>query len=148
MPLLEQTKDLQSEFQTLVDRMFGEFPFFTDIQPRMTAFTAAPAMDLYEQNGKYVLELAVPGYDPKEINAEVNAGTVTVTGSRTEATEKKEARFLRKEIRKGTFTRTVTLPQDIDPEKVDANVEKGVLTLTLTPLKPISAKKIAIKGAA
>lgn len=146
MPLLEQTKDLQSEFQAIVDRMFGDFPFFTEIQPRMTAFSAVPAMDLYEKDGKYVLELAVPGYEPKEINAEVNAGTVTVTGTHAEASEKKDAKFYRKEIRKGAFTRTVALPQDIDADKVDAKVEKGVLTLTLTPLKPIAAKKIAIKA--
>ena len=146
MALLEQTRDLQSEFATLVDRLFGEFPFFTEFQPRLTAFTSSPAMDLYEKDGNYILELAVPGYEPGEINAEVNAGTVTVTGSHAERTEKKEAKFYRKEIRKGSFTRTVTLPQDIDAEKVDAKVEKGVLTLTLTPLKPIAAKKIEIKG--
>lgn len=145
MPLLEQTRDLQSEFQTLVDRMFGDFPFFTELQPRLTAFTALPPMDLYEKDGKYVLELAVPGYDSKEIHAEVNAGTVTVTGSHAETAEKKDAKFYRKEIRKGTFTRTVTLPQDIDADKVDAKVEKGLLTLTLAPFKPIAAKKIAIK---
>lgn len=147
MPLLEHTKDLESDFQALVDRMFGEFPFFTELQPRMTAFTAVPAMDLFEKDGKYVLELAIPGYEPKEINAEVNAGVVTITGSHAETVDKKDAKFYRKEIRKGAFTRTVTLPQDIDAEKVDAKVEKGVLTLTLTPLKPIAAKKIAIKGA-
>lgn len=147
MALLEQTKDLQSEFQALVDRMFGEFPFFTELAPRLTSFASGPAMDLYEKDGKYVLELAVPGYEPKEISAEVNAGTITVTGAHAESTEKKDAKFYRKEIRKGSFTRTVTLPQDIDAEKVDAKVEKGVLTLTLSPLKPIAAKKISIKGA-
>lgn len=148
MSVLEQTKDLQSEFQTLVDRMFGEFPFFAEMQPRWTALTAVPAMDLYEKDGKYLLELAVPGYDPGEINAEINAGTVTITGSHAETSEKKDAKYYRKELRKGAFSRTVTLPQDIDPDKVDAKVEKGVLTLTLSPLKPIAAKKIAIKGTA
>lgn len=146
MALLEQTKDLQSDFAALVDRMFGEFPFFTELQPRWTALTTGPAMDLYEKNGNYILELAVPGYEPKEINAEVNAGTVTITGAHAETTEKKDAKFYRKEIRKGAFTRTVTLPQDIDAEHVEAKVEKGVLTLTLSPLKPIAAKKIAIRG--
>lgn len=141
-------KNLQSEFQTLVDRVFGEFPFFTETQPHWFAPTATPAMDLYENDGNYVLELAVPGYEPKEIAAEVNAGTVTITGSHSEKTEKKDAKFYRKEIRKGSFTRTVTLPQDIDAEKVNAKVEKGVLTLTLAPLKPIAAKKIAIKDGA
>lgn len=148
MALLEQTRDLQSEFQSLVDRFFGDFPFFTEVQPRLAALANVPAMDLYEKDGNYILELAVPGYEPGEIHAEVNAGTVTVTGSHVESTEKKDAKIYRKEIRKGSFARTVTLPQDIDAEKVDAKVEKGVLTLTLTPLKPIAAKKIEIKGAA
>jgi len=104
-----------------------------------------PALDVYEKDGKYIVELAVPGYEAKEIHAEVNAGALTISGSHVETTEKKTAKFYRKEMYRGSFTRTAALPQDIDPDKVDARVEKGVLTLTLEPLKPIAAKKIAIK---
>lgn len=143
MPLLAPTTD----FQSLVDRMFDELPFFPEwTAPRITGLSSAPPMDLYEKDGKYIIELAIPGYDAKEINAEVNAGTITITGAHTEKSEKQTAKFYRKELRRGSFTRTITLPQDVDPEKVEAKVEKGVLTLSLLPLKPIAAKKIAIKG--
>jgi HSP20 family protein len=135
-----------TDFQTLVDRMFDELPFFPEgTASRLTGVTSGPAMDLYEKDGRYVVELAVPGYDAKEIHAEVNAGTLTISGVHADTSEKKTAKFYRKEMHRGSFTRTVTLPQDIDADSVEAKVEKGVLTLTLAPLKPIAAKKIAIK---
>lgn len=137
----------KTDFQSLVDTMFDELPFFPELSTRVAGTAALPAMDVYEKDGKYVIELAVPGYDAKEINAEVNAGTITVSGVHAENTEKKTAKFYRKEMLKGSFKRTVTLPQEVDPEKVEAKVTNGVLSLTLAPMTPIAAKKISIKGA-
>lgn len=149
MPLLEQTKDIGTDFQALVDRVFGEMPLLSELQfPRIAAYGTWPAFDLYEKDGKYFMEFAVPGYDPKEINVEVTGSTVTVSGSHAETVDKKEAKYHRREVRRGTFTRTLTLPEDIDAENVDATVDNGILTLTLNPVKPIQAKKIAIKGKA
>lgn len=48
-------------------------------------------------------------------------------------------------MRRGSFARSVSVPQDIDPDKVEANIEKGVLKIELTPVKPIASKKVAIK---
>ena len=110
-----------TDFQTLVDRMFDELPFFPQgSTSRLTGVNSGPAMDLYEKDGKYVVELAVPGYKARDIHAEVNAGTLTISGVHSDATEKKTAKFYRKEIHRGSFTRTVTLPQDIDPDAVKA----------------------------
>lgn len=141
-------QEIPSDFQALVDRLFGDFPFVTEMQPRLAALTAAPALDMYEKNGKYMLDLAVPGYEPSEINIEVNGNTVTISGTHTETGEKKDAKYHRREIRKGSFMRVVTLPQDIDVNNVEATVEKGVLTVSLTPLKPIEPKKILVKPSA
>jgi HSP20 family protein len=137
-----------TDVQALVDRMFDELPTLLPewTTQRLNTINGAPAMDLYEKDGKYVIELAVPGFEAREINAEVNAGTITITGTHVDTTEKQNAKFYRKEMRRGSFTRTITLPQDVDPDKVDARVERGVLKLMLSPLKAISAKRIAIKG--
>jgi|SRR5579872_710066 len=129
-----------AEMESMLERMMGEFPLAEF--PRLTL----PAFDLYEQNGKYVMELAVPGYDPKDISVEVNGNVVTVSGKHSESAEKKDAKYHRREIRKGSFTRTIALPQDIDPNDVDAKISQGILTLTLTPTKPIAPKRIEIKG--
>jgi HSP20 family protein len=141
-----ERKDWSSEFDALVNRAFADFPFFAEFQfPRQAAFTA-PAMDVYEKDGKYVLELAVPGYEPKDVNVEVNGSTVTVLGTHKDSEEKKGVRFYRREVHTGSFTRSITLPQDLDAEKVDAGLNKGLLTIKLTPTKPFAPKKIAIKG--
>lgn len=132
-----------TDIQSLVDRLFDDLPTFPELS--IQRFNGIPAMDVYEKDGKYIVELAVPGYQAKEIHAEVNAGQLTITGSHSENTEKKTAKFYRKEMYRGSFTRTIALPQDIDSDKVEAKVEKGVLELTLVPLKPIAAKKISIK---
>lgn len=141
-----ERKDLTTEFDALVNRAFADFPFFTDVPFPRVAPLVTPPLDVYEKDGHYVLELGVPGYDVQDINVEVNGGTVTVSGKHKDVTEKKADRYYRREMRNDSFMRSVTLPQDLDAEKVDALLAKGVLTLTLTPTKPIAAKKIAIKG--
>jgi HSP20 family protein len=140
---LLQTRDNGSDL-AMLDRIFDSF---FDWQLPAPRFGYAPVpLDLYEKDGKYVLEMAVPGFEPKEINVEVTGATVTVTGEHTEKTEKKDVRFHRRELRQGSFSRTVTLPQDLDADAVFATIDKGVLKLELTPAKPISPKKIVVKG--
>jgi HSP20 family protein len=124
----------------VLDRMFDSW------QLPAPRFNAAP-LDLYEKNGKYILELATPGYDAGEINVEVSGGTVTVRGEHEEKTEKKDVRYHRREMRRGSFSRTVTLPQDLDANSVSATIDKGVLKVELTPVKPIAPKKIEVKSA-
>jgi HSP20 family protein len=129
----------------LFDEMFDTFLDW-QLPTRQFAYAATP-LDLYEEDGKYVLEMTVPGFDPKEINVEVSGGTVLVTGEHTEKTEKKDVRYHRREMRRGSFSRSVTLPQDLDANAVTAKVEKGILKVELTPVKPISPKKIEVKPA-
>jgi len=142
MPLPKMKDDGDA---ALFDRVFDSFFDFSLPVPRF-AYAPAP-LDLYERDGKYFLEIAAPGYDPNEVNVEVSGATVTVSGEHTEKSEKKDARYHRREMRRGAFSRTVTLPQDIDANAVSAKIEKGVLQVELSPLKPISPKKVEVKGA-
>lgn len=141
MALMEQKNESAGPLESLVDRMFDEFPFFE--WSRLPQVTATP-LDLYERDGKYVLDVSVPGYEAKDVNIEVSGNTVTVSGARSQTEEKKNAHYHRREMRSGSFRRSVTLPADIDANDVEATLSKGVLTVTLTPSKPIAAKKVAI----
>lgn len=140
-----ERKDWSAEFDALVNRAFADFPFLGEFQFPRPMF-ATPPMDVYEKDGKYVLDLSVPGYESKDVSVEVNGSTVTISGVKKDADEKKTAKYYRRELRTGSFSRSVTLPQDLDPEFVHAALNKGVLTVELTPTKPIAPKKIAIKG--
>jgi HSP20 family protein len=140
---LVKTSDGESDL-ALLDRMFDSM-FDWQLPARRVSYTVAP-LDLYEKDGKYVLEMATPGFDPKEINVEVSGATVTVSGEHTQKTEKKNARYHRREMRQGSFSRSVTLPQDLDANAVSATIERGVLKVELTPSKPIAPKKIEVKS--
>jgi HSP20 family molecular chaperone IbpA len=111
----------------LLDQMFDSILDWQLPAPRF-AYAAAP-VDLYEKDGKYVLEVAAPGFDPKDVN------------------EKKDVRYHRREMRRGSFSRTITLPLDLDANSVSATIDKGVLKVELTPIKPIAPKKIEVKPA-
>jgi HSP20 family protein len=68
-----------------------------------------------------------------------------VSGERTEESDKQDARYHRREIRRGSFTRRVTLPQDLDTNSVTATVSNGILKVELSPLTPIAPKKVEVK---
>jgi|SRR5579871_3065052 len=140
-----KTRDGNGGDLAAFDRMFDSF-FDWQLPAARFGYAAAP-LDLYEKDGKYVIEMAAPGYDPKEINVEVTGGTVTVSGEHAEKSEKQDVRYYRREMRHGSFSRTVTLPQDLDAEEVTATIDKGVLKVTLTPVKAILPKRIAVKSA-
>lgn len=139
------SKEGPYDLESVVGRLFEDWPFSVDFMPRMATLNL-PALDVYEKDGKHQLELAVPGYTSDEISIEVTGNMVTISGSHSTSAEKKEAKFHRREIRQGSFTRTVTLPQDVDSDNVDAKLDKGILTVSLSPMKRIAAKKIAIQG--
>lgn len=142
---LLKTRDGNGGDLALLDQMFGSF---FDWQLPTLGFTYAGApLDLYEKDGKYVIEVATPGYDPKEIDVEVTGGTVTISGEHFEKSEKTDLKYHRREMRRGAFSRTITLPQDLDADSVKAKVDKGVLKVELTPVKPIAAKRIAVTAA-
>jgi HSP20 family protein len=143
MKLMERTQ--LPNLETIVDRFFSEFPFGIDIQlPRLTA--PLPPLDVYENAGTYVVELAVPGYLPKDIKVEVTGSTLTIYGAYVINDDKAQAKYHHREIRRGSFQRTVTLPQELNPEAVTAKVENGFLIVTLAPKTPIAAKAIPVLG--
>ena len=125
-----------------IDEVFEPLLDFTF--PRFNYVGATP-LDLYEKDGKYVVELAAPGFEPRDINVEVSGNTVSLSGVHSERSDTKDARYHRREIRGGSFSRTVTLPQDLDANAVKASIEKGILKVELTPIKPLMPKRIEVK---
>jgi HSP20 family protein len=139
MALIE-TKDSDL---ALLDQMFGSFLDWQLPNQRYGYFSAP--FDLYEKDGKFFLEMGVPGFEPKDISVEVTGGTVTVTGEYKGHLDKKNVRYYRRELPYNSFARTVTLPHDLDPDAVVATIDRGVLRIELMPIKPISPKKIEVK---
>lgn len=107
-----------------------------------------PLMDLKEEEDKYVLETEIPGLKKEEINIEITKDRVIeLKGEKTEEkeTEEEDGKYIHKERCETSFYRKLYLPSEIDPEKVDAKTENGILTITLPKKEPEPVKKIEVK---
>src|SRR5437762_14259493 len=133
------------EFSTLQDRMNRLFQqSYGDREESLTTSTFAPAVDVYEDEHQVTLKIEVPGIDEKDIDVRVENNTLTVQGERKIEKEEKEENYRRVERQYGSFTRTFTLPQTVDSEKVSANYDKGVLKITLPKRAEAKPKQIKV----
>jgi HSP20 family protein len=106
----------------------------------------SPAIDLYEKDGKYVVEAAIPGLKKDDINIEISDNRLTLTAKQQEEREEKNERYHYREVRRGGFARSIMFPQDINADQVDAEYKDGILRVSVPMEKPVEAKKVAIKG--
>ena len=135
------------EFATLQDRMnrlFRESYNDAGQDESLTTSRFAPAVDVYEDEHQVTLKIEVPGIDDKDIDVRVENNTLTVQGERKIEKEEKEENYRRVERQYGSFTRTFTLPQTVDSEKVSASYDRGVLKITLPKGAEAKPKQIKV----
>ena len=102
-----------------------------------------PAVNITENKDEFKVSLAVPGMKKDDFNIDVNANLLTISCEKEEKKEDKEAKFTRKEYNYTSFSRTFTIPDYVNKEKIDARYEDGVLKLSLP--KKEEAKKLEAK---
>jgi len=124
-----------------MDRMFGQ-PLGVRSVPRGTF----PAVNIYEQDDGIVLMAEVPGVKPERLDLTVLGDAVTLKGQRQEEDLPNGDRFYRRERPVGSFARTVTLPEAINPDSVKAEYKNGVLKVHMEKAEQAKAKKITIKS--
>jgi len=131
-----------STLQDRVNRIFRESFSPEGSDEALTTSNFAPPVDVYEDEHNITLKIEVPGIDEKDINVTIENNTLTVRGERRFEKDKEE-NFHRVERMYGSFTRSFTLPNTVDPEQVSAHYEKGVLKIRLA--KKAEAKPKLIK---
>jgi HSP20 family protein len=122
-------------FQDTINRVFSD--------QAATARPWAPAVDILETENDLVLKADVPGVELKDIDIQIENGTLTLKGERKFEKEEQKKGYHRLERSYGSFVRYFTLPDTVDAEKVHADFSSGVLTVTL-PKKEI-AKPRSVK---
>jgi HSP20 family protein len=102
-----------------------------------------PAMNIKETRNDFEIEMAAPGLTKKDFKITIDDGVLTISSEKEEKTEEKEEGYLRKEFSYSTFTRSMSLPENVD-ESRDAKAEyhDGLLKLLLHK-KPVSKSKAA-----
>lgn len=88
-------------------------------------------MTAAKSDNELVLRAQVPGIQPDEVTVEVKDGILTVSGEHREEHEEEQEGYTRRERRRGSFSRSVTLPPGVDGDRVKTSVEDGTVVVTL-----------------
>lgn len=111
---------------------FNDFPHVAHWQTRENWI---PAVDILEKDGNLILRAELPGINEKEIELKLEGNVLTLKGERKLDKGEDNGSYHRIESYHGSFSRSFTLPDTVDPEKIKAEYKDGVLTVTL-PQKP------------
>ena len=107
---------------------------FFDNDWMVKANATAPAINVFETEKEYKVELAAPGMTKEDFNVHIdeeNNLVISMEKKTENKEEKKEGRYLRREFSYSKFQQTMILPDDVDKEKISAQVENGVLNIDL-----------------
>ncbi|MCP4152959.1 MAG: Hsp20/alpha crystallin family protein [bacterium] len=110
-----------------------------------TIATRYPTTDIYETTDDYIVKLEVPGLSKDDISVELNNDTLTVKGERKEEKELNEESYHRLESFSGTFSRSFTLPKNVDAQKISADMKDGILNLKIAKAEIEKIKSIPIE---
>jgi HSP20 family protein len=106
-----------------------------------------PDFDIKETPEAFVLKADVPGVSAEEISVELAKDRLVVSGHREQEKSKKGETFYAYERAYGSFSRSFSLPEGANPEKIDAELGNGVLTITIAKATPVESKQIPVKPA-
>jgi HSP20 family protein len=102
-------------------------------------------VDVYQTDDEIVVRSAVAGISPEELEINITTESVTIRGKREKEKEVEEKNYFYQECFWGTFSRSIILPQEIDPERSTAAVKNGILTIRMPKIERQKAKKIKVK---
>jgi HSP20 family protein len=118
-------------FPSLVDEFVNrdwnlELPSFS---------TTVPAVNIIEKEIEYKIELAVPGMRKDHFEIEMEEGILSISVNQDEEKTSEKGKFTRREFSYNSFRRSFTIPESVDPAKIDANYTEGVLFISLPKRK-------------
>lgn len=130
------------------DRMFDQF-FSGDHQLscRPTAKSNWPAVNISETDHEIKLTLEVAGATKEAIKVTIKEGVLTISGQRQLTNDEKDTKQIVSEIRSGEFSRSFTLPETVDTDKIKADFQNGLLLVRLAKLEEIKPKEIEVSVA-
>jgi HSP20 family protein len=147
----EQTMSLvrfSNQLPTMFDRFFENDLFDWSNRHFSTTDTTLPSVNIKESTDEFEVELAAPGFVKSDFNIELNHDMLTVSSEKKIDKETREGQqFARREFSYQSFSRSFTLPNTVDSEKIKAKYENGILRVIIPKkeeAKPKPARQIAI----
>jgi len=141
--------DLLYRLERRMGRYFNEpFGFIDWNLPETTTAAWMPLVDIFEEPEFIRLVAEVPGVKPENVNISVEGNVLTIKGTKEQTAEEKAEKVHRYERTYGAFERTFTLPASVDPNKIKATYEHGLLTVLLPKVETAKPHLIKVEVAA
>jgi HSP20 family protein len=138
---LESPGDPLIQLHSEIDRLFGQafrsvgWPWGDMGRVFGDAALVKPQVDVAATDREYIITAEVPGLEEGDLHLELQDDTLLIRGEKRQEWEKQNAGVYRMERRYGAFERTLSLPDDADPDRLEAKLKHGILTVTI-PRKP------------
>lgn len=129
-------------FRGLIDRLFQDAP---ESWRQLETFTT-PKVDITETDDAYRVRAELPGVSREDVTVEFEHGMLTIRGEKKSQRDEKSEKGRRLECSYGAFSRSFSLPQDIDPDRIEAKFKDGVLDVSIKRTPVAKPKQVAIKG--
>jgi HSP20 family protein len=135
--------DFDDAFSRLMPSLLSRFP-------RVSAdnggkFEWAPSADISETEQEYLIRAELPAVRKEDVKVTLDQGMITIHGERKEDKETKDEKVHRVESFRGAFSRTFSVPDNIDEKAIRADAKDGVLTVHLPKIKSSAAKAVEVK---
>jgi len=139
---------VEFSYPSLFDRFFENDLFDWSNQNFSSTNTTLPSVNIKESNDDFEVEVAAPGFDKSDFKIELNNDVLTISSDKNLESETNEGQqFTRREFSYQSFSRSFTLPNIADSEKIEAKYENGILRVVIPKkeeAKPKPARQISI----
>lgn len=139
------------EMENMFDNYFSRgwmrpFHFNWPSSSKMKAFEGkTPSVDVIDRDDEIIIKAELPGVDKKDIDVSVTNNTVTIKGKTSHEEKEEKGDYYRCEISRGSYSRTLSLPADVDEDKTRAKIKDGILELTLPKVKKSKRRTIKVE---
>jgi HSP20 family protein len=131
-----------STLQDQINRLFNDAFERTGQESNLTAW--APAVDIYENGHELVVKADLPDIDPKDLDIRVENNILSIRGERKFEKQVNEDKYLRVERAYGSFSRSFSLANTVNPDGIQADYQNGVLTLVVPKREEAKPKQIKV----
>jgi len=119
-------EDIFTSFGNMLENFFSN-----DFFRGFTTGTTMPAVNIYEEDKGFDMEIAAPAFKKDQFKLDYDAGVLTISGEKKESEEKTERRITKQEFNYTSFKRSFTLPNSVDPDNISAKYSDGILHIRL-----------------
>jgi HSP20 family protein len=137
---------VQDPIKQVFDRLFEGSLFQNESADESSVVTSqwVPRVDIKEETDRFVLYADIPGVDPREIDVQMEKGTLTIKGERRLEEKREGETFSRIERRHGSFHRRFALPDSADPDGITASGHNGVLQIIIPKRPETTPRRIQV----